>query len=229
LSLREAFPIAQLSQIKASGPLFYHSHILSYGRSDGAFCRQSLCFSLVIWLAKRDTEQADLKPLEEEETMEPKLVALKLFLDELDIPASIATIDDRKRVQKAVYLGQLSGVDLRYRFGWYLKGPYSPSLTKDYFSLAETLTSGDQTYIGKQFSASVRERLRSVLPLMQVPEEAGLPLEDWLELVSSLHYLRKIQGLDENSADYKLQTTKPHLAHLRSLAKDHLSRINLLP
>ena len=34
--------------------------------------------------------------------MEPKLVALKLFLDELEIPASIETIDDRKKVQKAV-------------------------------------------------------------------------------------------------------------------------------
>jgi uncharacterized protein YwgA len=161
--------------------------------------------------------------------MEPKLVALKLFLDELDIPASIATIDDRKKVQKAVYLGQLSGVDLGYRFGWYLKGPYSPSLTKDYFSLAEAITSGDQSYNGKQFSDTVRERLRSVVPLLEVPAGVRLPQEDWLELVSSLHYLRKIQGLDESSADQKLQQSKPRLAPLASLAKQYLSKANLLP
>jgi hypothetical protein len=161
--------------------------------------------------------------------MEPKLVALKLFLDALKTPASIRTIDDRKRVQKAVYLGQLSGVDLGYRFGWYIKGPYSPSLTKDYFSLAEALTSGDQAYIGKQFSDAVQNRLHSVLPLMEVPEEAGLPPEDWLELVSSLHFLRKVQGLDEKAADDRLQTTKPHLAHLAHLAKDRLTTARLLP
>ena len=161
--------------------------------------------------------------------MEPKLVALKLFLDELGIPASIETIDDRKKVQKAVYLGQLSGVDLGYRFGWYLKGPYSTSLTKDYFSLAEALTSNDQSYSGKEFSASVRDRLRSVLPLMEVPEGIVLPQEDWLELVSSLHYLRKVQGLDESSADLKLQQSKPRLAPLAPHAKDYLSKANLLP
>ena len=175
------------------------------------------------------TEQLVRAALARDESMEPKLVALKLFLDELDIPASIETIDDRKKVQKAVYLGQLPGVDLGYRFGWYLKGPYSPSLTKDYFSLAEALTSGDQATIGKQFSDSVRARLRSVLPLMQVPQETGLPLEDWLELVSSLHFLRKVQALDENKAVEMLERSKPHLALLAPLARDHLSKVNLLP
>ena len=56
--------------------------------------------------------------------MEEKLVVLKLFLDELGIPDSIDTVDERKRIQKAAYLGQLSGVDLGYRYGWYKMGPY---------------------------------------------------------------------------------------------------------
>lgn len=60
--------------------------------------------------------------------MDSNLIALKLFLDDLGVSADIETIDDRKRVQKAVYLGQAAGADLGYRFGWYLLGPYSPSL-----------------------------------------------------------------------------------------------------
>ncbi len=56
--------------------------------------------------------------------METKLLVLKLFLGALGIDDSIETVDDRKRVQKAVYLGQLSGIDLGYRYGWYRMGPY---------------------------------------------------------------------------------------------------------
>ncbi len=48
--------------------------------------------------------------------MDNKEVALKLILDGVNIDCSIDTLDDRKRVQKAVYLAQLSGVDLGYRF-----------------------------------------------------------------------------------------------------------------
>src|SRR3712207_9330456 len=49
----------------------------------------------------------------------------------------------RKRVQKAVYIGQLTGVDLGYRFSWYVKGPYSTALTRDYYDLAEDVNSGE--------------------------------------------------------------------------------------
>ena len=96
----------------------------------------------------------------EDPPMEQKLIALKMFLDALGVPETIDTIDDRKRVQKAVYLGQLSGIDLGYRFGWYLKGPYSPALTRDYFGLAEAIGLGDDEYRGRTFSTGVLERMR---------------------------------------------------------------------
>ncbi|HZZ71301.1 MAG TPA: hypothetical protein VFE24_03555, partial [Pirellulales bacterium] len=60
--------------------------------------------------------------------MNPNSIAIKLMLDELGIPETIATVDDRKRVQKAVYLGQRAGMNLGYRFGWYVRGPYSSAL-----------------------------------------------------------------------------------------------------
>ncbi len=50
--------------------------------------------------------------------MEARQIVLKLFLSTLGVPADIDTVNDRKRVQKAVYIGQLTGVDLGYRFGW---------------------------------------------------------------------------------------------------------------
>lgn len=156
-------------------------------------------------------------------------VALKLFLDELGIDSGIQTIDDRKRVQKAVYLGQLSGVDLGYRFGWYIKGPYSPGLTKDYFGIAEAVASGDADWKGKKLREPISERLRTIRPLMEVPEGVNLPQEDWLELVASLHFLRKVSKLDEHEALRILKKEKSHVVGFVEEAKSALLYAKLLP
>jgi uncharacterized protein YwgA len=161
--------------------------------------------------------------------MDTRLVALKLFLDELQIPTDIETVDDRKRVQKAVYLGQLSGIDLGYRFGWYLMGPYSPALTRDYYSLAEAIASGDRDYEDKELQRSVRDRLRTVLPLIEVPQDIALSQEDWLELVSSLHYLRKVRRCSDKEAKDILKEEKPRLFSFADKAEGQLQEVGLLP
>ncbi len=149
-------------------------------------------------------------------------VALKLFLDELGIPFDIETIDDRKRVQKAVYLGQLSGVDLGYRFGWYIMGPYCPSLTRDYFPLAEALTSGDTDWEGKRLKSVARKRLASIRPILQKPPDVTLDQEDWLELLASLHFLKNVSKMTEDEIDGILRKEKPHVYPFLDQAKQML-------
>src|SRR5260221_13158556 len=102
--------------------------------------------------------------------MDARLVVLKLFLDELGVPTEIDTLDDRKRVQKAVYLGQLASVDLSYRFSWYKMGPYSPALTSDYYGLAEAIASGDTDYQQKVLHTSIRRGLQRIRPLLTPPK-----------------------------------------------------------
>lgn len=160
--------------------------------------------------------------------MDAKLVVLKLFLDSLNIPSEIDSLDDRKRVQKAVYLGQLSGVDLGYRFGWYLKGPYSPSLTEDYYALAEAIESDDSEYEGKTFRTQVTEKLNTIKPLMDVPSTVNLEKEDWLELVSSVHYLRRVQKREESKANEILKKEKKHLFPFKDEAVKMLKEVGLL-
>lgn len=143
--------------------------------------------------------------------METRLVALKLFLDTLGISPDITTVNARKRVQKAVYLGQLTGVDLGYRFGWYLKGPYSPALTKDYYGLAEALETGDDEYKTKELKRSLVKQLRKVTPLMKPPVDTGLPLEDWLELVASVDYLQRVGKNTKKETIDQLKKEKPRL------------------
>lgn len=143
--------------------------------------------------------------------MDTKLIVLKLFLDALDIKDKIETVDDRKRVQKAIYLGQLGGVDLGYRFGWYLMGPYCPSLTKDYYALAGELAARSTDYKGKSLKDSVKNSLSSIAPLLRSPGDIELAQENWLELLASTHFLLTISGLDYNSAHEALRQKKPHV------------------
>lgn len=160
--------------------------------------------------------------------MDARLITLKLFLDELHIPTEIDTVDDRKRAQKAVYLGQLTGVDLSYRFGWYLMGPYSPALTKDYYNLAEAIASGDKDYETQRLQPSIQERLHKALPLTQIPQDVALTTEQWLELLASYHYLRNISKQDDEQAVKTLQATKPTLVEYTGQAKKALNEAGFL-
>ncbi|GMT42028.1 MAG: hypothetical protein IEMM0002_0439 [bacterium] len=162
--------------------------------------------------------------------MEPRLIVIKLFLKELDIPSEIRTVDDRKKIQKAIYLGQLSGVDLGYRFSWYLMGPYCPDLSKEYYSLVEAIESGDKGYKEMRIVPSLGKKLRKIRPLLSVPEDVKKKLkqEEWLELVSSLHFLIKISGYTKKKADDLLKNQKPRLSKYVKKAKEKLLRHKLL-
>jgi uncharacterized protein YwgA len=157
--------------------------------------------------------------------MEPRLVALKLFLEELEIPSNIDTVDDRKRVQKGIYLGQLTEVDLGYRFGWYLMGPYSTALTRDYYSMAESLSEDIGNF---ELHETAKERLGRIKPLLTPPQGVDLQQEDWLELVASFHYLRTVSKYNQEKTVNILNEQKPRLAPYADFAKEALHRVHLL-
>lgn len=123
--------------------------------------------------------------------MKKTQINLKLVLNGFGISSEISTLEDRKRVQKAIYIGQKAGVDLGYSYGWYLLGPYSPELTKDYFTLNNDIISGDEDYKSYQLVESLSSILDDIKSLMEVPQEVNLPQEDWLELVASIVYWMK--------------------------------------
>ena len=160
--------------------------------------------------------------------MSEKLLALKLMLDALGESPAIDTIDDRKRVQKAVYLGQAAGVNLGYGHSWYLMGPYSPSLARDYYQLAEDLQANPEAFEGKRLRRATK--LSGIINLMNPPEgpPSDLSKEDWLELLASYHYLRKVSGQAHPEALKTLQRQKNHLAPYATEAKRALTQYGLL-
>ncbi len=162
--------------------------------------------------------------------MDTRLEALAFFLDTLGINSSIHTLEDRKRVQKAVYLGQLSGVDLGYSHGWYIRGPYSPELTRDYFRLAEEIEDGREALEGKALRPEVIHKLERVRPVMQIPSELErtLSVEDWLELVASYHFLRAVSGYSKEETQEVFVKQKPRLAPYTEIAAQVLTANALL-
>ena len=160
--------------------------------------------------------------------MEKSLITLKLVLDELGINSTIETIDDRKRVQKAVYLGQLSGLDLGYRFGWYLMGPYCPSLTSDYYALKNSLELDDHEYEQYVLKDTQKAKIQKIKNVFPVPAGCPLSQENWLELVASYHFLRKISNMPDKETRETIAYKKAHVFAYVDLAEEALRTINLL-
>lgn len=141
--------------------------------------------------------------------MKQAQVTLKLVLDALGISPDISTINDRKRVQKAIYIGQKAGVDLGYSYGWYLLGPYSPELTQDYFTLNNDLSIGDISYEKFKLVQPLQAKLDKVKDLMTPPHNIPLSQEDWLELLASIIYLMSDSNLSRTKET--ISSEKPHL------------------
>ena len=153
------------------------------------------------------------------------LVSLKLVLDHLHCPASAATLADRKRLQKVIYLAQAAGLDLGYRFSWYLLGPYSAALTRDYFSLGPQVVAEAQ---GFKLTDQVVQELSTVEPLMQVPNDVQLNQSDWLELVASLLFLQRDSRHSREEAYRILERQKAHLHQYADSAQHALEEAGLL-
>jgi len=98
--------------------------------------------------------------------------------------------DKRLEVQKAVYLLQESGADLGYHFSWYLRGPYSPSLADDAYSLL-----GPQMKHSRKEPQSVgretKEKFQSLMNIIKRKSPTTKDESRWLEILSSVHYVMK--------------------------------------
>lgn len=161
--------------------------------------------------------------------MEPRLVALKLILEELDMDADISDVQKRKGIQKAIFLGQMAGVDLGYRYGWYIMGPYSPSLTRDYYDLSEALSLEENSETERfDLNAEVKNQLKKIKGLFSVPPGVHLSKEDWLELLSSILFLRKVSALSDADIKERIQKEKTNLYDYIDAGFEQLRQADLL-
>lgn len=153
--------------------------------------------------------------------MESRLVVLKLVLDELGIPPGIGSVKQRKEKQKATYLAQVLGLDLGYRFGWHIMGPYCPSLARDYYSLNESLLT--EGALAESLDDEVKNRLKKAKSVIDLPPPKDLKKADWLELLASWHYLQHVARLSDDEIKATLEKEKPHIAQHADKARAALA------
>lgn len=110
--------------------------------------------------------------------------------------------ESRIKAQKLAYITQKITGKALYEFNFYIRGPYSKELAREYFDFREEFLRGDSG--DSKISKEESEDLVRVKPLL-----TSLNQKD-LEIVASLLYL-KDKGLDEDQAEIKLKELKPHL------------------
>jgi hypothetical protein len=121
----------------------------------------------------------------------------------------MSDFDNRLKYQKLIFLVQNSGLSLGYGYNWYVRGPYSPSLAQDLF----TLDNKSQIFkngrcLTLQNEQMIVKRIESIKGLL------GGNIENpvFLEVLASLVYLKKSSARSDcASLRERLLALKPRL------------------
>ena len=119
----------------------------------------------------------------------------------------LSSFSERLLLQKRMFLLSMSGIDLGHVYTWYIRGPYSPSLTRDAFAVQEARGVGGTATVS--LPPALVERLD------YVRRQFGDAWNDArkMELLASLSYLaKKYQTNDADSLSDKLTSLKSHFA-----------------
>lgn len=130
---------------------------------------------------------------------------------------------DRLILQKTIYLLEQFGLYLGYSFNWYLRGPYSPELTRDAFSLMQKYEELPQISFVEEADEI---KLRKFLDFLKSRSND----EEWLEIVGSTHFLYKYSRIkDKNVIWEKMRVKIPNLSRAKfDACWNELEEYNLL-
>ncbi len=127
-------------------------------------------------------------------------------------------------VQKTIFLLQyFDAISLSYRYVWFLHGPFSIQLDKDFRSLVYASEIGLDSALVDSHSLSqhVIRKVKSTLKLISPPP--SVQEKDWKELLASYFYFYRIEEGDSSAAISALKKNKPALEYLLPLAQEFLN------
>jgi uncharacterized protein YwgA len=104
----------------------------------------------------------------------------------------LSTFKGRLVLQKTVYLLQSYGINLGYKFSWYIHGPYSPDLTKDAFRLQKVFPQIPMAEFGDK---KVEKCFEGFLNFVGEKKKDG----DWLEQLACTHFLKVLNPEEEKT------------------------------
>lgn len=114
------------------------------------------------------------------------------------------SFEDRLVLQKRIYLLQVFGIYLGYKFAWYIHGPYSPNLTRDGFKLVAISNLIPKVKFAKK---NIEKKFNNYLSFLGNRHNDG----DWLEQLSCTHFLKALYP--EAQRDEIIQMVLDHEYH----------------
>ena len=130
--------------------------------------------------------------------MDLQQIRLGLVLKKTGVPLNVRTFDGRLTLQKSGYLLQRAGVPLGYHFNWYLRGPYSPDLTDDFFTLATAERAESGELDEWRLDSKSQEIVSRLKGLFDNAFARGSGAARWLELLASALFLVRTRQADPN-------------------------------
>jgi uncharacterized protein YwgA len=111
---------------------------------------------------------------------------LDLILGRLGLRPTIETFDERKTIQKVVFIVQRAGIPVGYSYRWHISGPYSSELARVYYSIATNPDGYAQQAAGLVLKPEIEKGLQAVRDAL------GNEIKDpeLLEALASALYLR---------------------------------------
>jgi uncharacterized protein YwgA len=117
-----------------------------------------------------------------EKTLILSRVLKSIGFDQVDMD----NFDNRLKYQKLIYLTQNFGLSLGYGYSWYVKGPYSPELTKTLFTITpESLADSDNFRF--QNDDVVIGKIREIKTILDNKIQDPF----FLEILASIVYIKK--------------------------------------
>ena len=115
--------------------------------------------------------------------------------------ANIDHFFDRLKIRKAAYIFQTFSIDLGYKFGFYVKGVYSPALADDYYHNRNVFENQDQV---DNLTAKEKAIAGQIKEILDKPNA--------LEAVSSVLYFQQNKSASSvDAAIIKTKEVKPYL------------------
>lgn len=125
----------------------------------------------------------------------------------LGITPKMSNFQSKLVMQKTIYLLQAMGLKIGYSYGWYVRGNYSPDLTKDLYTNApavESLSKGE----------SLTQKEESILD--EFENEMGKnPDPEVLEIAAAYAYFFKECGMSAHDATIKTKEAKPFFTEMQ--------------
>lgn len=120
-------------------------------------------------------------------------------LKELGFKPNVDDFQDKLVIQKMVCLFKLLGNDFGYSFSLYVRGPYSPSLTRDLYAHKDAVHNLSSDHV------LTEDELRQLRALFEASDSLNPKL---LEIMSTYVFLVKVRGEDERQAIVDLKKLK---------------------